>query len=330
LYNDNDTNHALNSRLLQRVLLGDTIRDGVEPPQALIPDVVLSGYVHSVHSGAGLGKTFLMLWLALQVIQRGLPVALFDLENGRRMISERLSQLGGDPEKLDDLLHYYPFPEVGLDARSRAEYKALLDETRPALVLMDSWIELLAGAGLDENSSTDVAAWAMAYCKPARERGIAVVLLDHVSHAGGHARGSTRKKDYLDVQWALRNPNPFDRDRVGRITLHRQKDRTGSLPESVGFNVGGGESRFLFERAVTVERPGPADELHPSERLTLEALQEFGVSGATDRQWREAASFGKVSKSSYYRAKNTLLETHRAHRDGEIFTADLPEPEIAP
>jgi hypothetical protein len=43
------------------------------------------------------------------------------------------------------------------------EFEELLEEIKPALVVIDSWINCISAAGLDENSSTDIARWSDAY-----------------------------------------------------------------------------------------------------------------------------------------------------------------------
>ena len=45
--------------LRDRVLLGKIMREGVEPPEELVQDVLLAGKVHSLYSAASTGKTFL-------------------------------------------------------------------------------------------------------------------------------------------------------------------------------------------------------------------------------------------------------------------------------
>ena len=49
------------------------IRDGVEPPAVLVPDVLLESSPRHLQ-WVGIGKAFLMLWLILRVLARGAPV----------------------------------------------------------------------------------------------------------------------------------------------------------------------------------------------------------------------------------------------------------------
>jgi hypothetical protein len=121
-----------------RVMLGQVIRDGVEPPETLVDDVLLAGKAHSIYGPPGLGKTFLMLWLILEVVKRGESTVLFDAENGVRPIAERLKQLGADAALLDERVHYFPYPSLTISEEARRAYVALLERVRPALVCFDS------------------------------------------------------------------------------------------------------------------------------------------------------------------------------------------------
>jgi len=208
---------------------------------------------------------------------------------------------------------------------------------KPALVVFDSLIGFLAANGLDENSSNDVSTWATHYAHPARSRGITVLLLDHVPKEGVSSRGSSRKRDEVDVMWALRNPLPFDRDTVGRIVIHREKDREGWLPDNVGFSVGGGEDGFVFARSLaTIEAKGD-DGLTKSARITLEALGSLEEKGATTAEWEKAASGMGVSRTSFYRAKRSegvksriFLQNGRYYLKGATGAKQVPRDHMAP
>jgi AAA domain len=309
-----------------RVLLREGMERGVEPPEELEPGVFLRGRVHWIYAPAGVGKSWLALWAIKRCLDRRQPVAYFDAENGHRIVSERMATLGVDPERVDDLLHYFPFPHLSTEAHIAADYQVLLDEGKPALVVFDSLVNFLSSAGLEENSNDDLVKWATAFTRPARERDIAVVVLDHVPHEGDHARGASRKRDEADVMWALRCPIPFDRDTVGRLVLRRDKDREAWLPDKVGFSVGGTGSDFIFRRSAgTIEERDPEDGLTDTERKTLDAIREdFGDRGATAKEWRRAALKRGVSDSSFWRAKRTVTPPKKeglvtVENDGRFF-----------
>jgi AAA domain len=293
----------------ERIDLGEPIESGIEPPEMLVEDELYAGRVHCIYSAGGTGKTFKALQLVKKVIDQNKPVLLLDLENGTRIVSERLRDLGAKAEQARQHLYYYPFPSMPLSDDASAEFEELLEEIKPALVVIDSWINCISAAGLDENSSTDIARWTDAYPQRARVRGIASLLLDHVPKEGNTARGSGRKLDYVDAMWELRNPQKFDRETVGRIDMHLRKDREGWLPRALTFSVGTGDEGFIFRRSAgTVESADEATGLLPSDRTTLEALRGLGGMGAFDKEWREEAMARGLGRTTYYRSRGTLLE----------------------
>jgi hypothetical protein len=293
----------------ERIDLGEPIESGIEPPEMLVSEELYVGRVHCIYSAGGTGKTFKALQLVKKVIDQGKPVLLMDLENGVRIVSERLRDLGTKADQVRQHLYYYPFPSMPLSDDASSEFEELLEEIRPSLVVIDSWINCISAAGLDENSSTDIARWTDAYPQRARARGVAVLLLDHVPKEGNTARGSGRKLDYVDAMWELRNPQKFDRETVGRIDMHLRKDREGWLPRALTFSVGAGEDGFIFKRSAgTVESVDEATGLLPSDRTTLEALQALGSMGAFDKEWREETMARGPSRTTYYRSRGTLVE----------------------
>jgi putative DNA primase/helicase len=308
----------------ERIDLGEPISSGMEPPDMLVPEELYTGRVHCIYSAGGTGKTFKALWLIKKAIDQGKPVLLLDLENGTRIISDRLRDLGAEAEQVRRYLYYYPFPSMPLTDDASAEFEELLEEIRPTLVVVDSWINCLSAAGLDENSATDIAQWAEAYPQRARVRGIACLLLDHVPKEGGSARGSGRKLDYVDVMWELRNPQKFDRQTVGRIDMHLRKDREGWLPKVLTFSVGGGEEGFVFKQSAGTVEPIDEDGLSASERATLEGLKVFGGAGAFDKEWREETLARGLSRATYYRCRETLMRLGFVDQVDNRFFTKIP------
>lgn len=320
---------ANSSTLLKdRVLLRQGIEEGVGPPEELEPDILLRGKVHHLFSGSGLGKTFYSLWQAKQCVEREEPVIYLDNENGLRTVSERLSILGVDTSLVDENLFYVPSSSMTMSREDAKSYVALLEEVDPALVVFDSWVNFLASAGLDENSNTDIARWAMAYTHPARDRGIAVLLLDHVPHEGSRARGATRKKDEADVQWRLHRSRPFDRGSVGEIRLILEKDREGWLPPSIAFEVGSTLDGFIFERKGTTPQ-ARGDDLTNNQQKALKSIASFRKTGA---RYTEVAKASDVKGSTLDRALNLLCNLGLVQKtDGRYYLTSNPhEPSSDP
>src|SRR5215216_663518 len=308
----------------ERIDLGEPIESGIEPPEMLVAEELYAGRVHCIYSAGGTGKTFKALQLVKKVIDQGKPVLLLDLENGVRIISERLRDLGAKADQVRQHLYYYPFPSMPLSDDASTEFEELLEEIKPALVVIDSWINCISAAGLDENSSTDIARWTDAYPQRARVRGVAVLLLDHVPKEGNTARGSGRKLDYVDAMWELRNPQKFDRETVGRIDMHLRKDREGWLPRALTFSVGVGEDGFIFKRSAGTVEPIDEEGLSKSERTTLEALRALGNMGAFDKDWREETIAAGLSRATYYRCRETLVRLDFVEQVMNKFFVKIP------
>ncbi len=290
-----------------RVDLGAVLLNGVEPPRELVEGVVLEGRSHVIYSGPGLGKTFIMLWIILRVLERGAPVLLYDKENMARIMGERLKALGADPATLSRLLHYYPDPSLPATEEGQRIYEARLDRIKPALVCFDSWIGFLAGNGLDENASNDIATFAAHYIHPARSRGIATLMLDHVPKDGTGARGSGRKKDEVDVMWNLRPVQSFDRERTGQISLRREKDREGWLPKDVVFSIGGNATGgFVCARSAGTIEVADSDGFTPSERKAMQALDPFTATGVRANEWVAAMEKLEVKNRTAWNAVSSL------------------------
>lgn len=285
------TNHAAP----EPFAFSDLATAPTDPPEMLVPGIVVRGLVHSIYAAAGTGKTWTALYAVARTVERGEKVVYVDKENGPRLMRERLTLMGIDLAACGHLIRYAPFPNAGLDRETVAAWAAILDRERPALVVFDSWVGFLASCGLDENSAVDIAAWSEAYAAPARSRGIAVLILDHVPKAAGPktARGSSRKLDYVDVQFE-QTSNTFDRDRMGQVKLSKRKDREAWLPSMQVFDVGGKRggvdgSRITRDTFVfrPIDDPFEADspDLTSGERTTLDAL----VDGMSYAEWRKAA-----------------------------------------
>lgn len=311
----------------ERVLLGEIIRQGINPPEELVEGILLKGKVHQVFAAPGCGKSWLALFLTMKLINQGKPVLYLDTENGPNIIAERLKTLGAEEEKLDEYLTYYYSPNLPMTAEGAEAYVQFLEELDPALVVFDSWVNFLSGAGLDENVSSDIAKWSLNFCRPPRDRGITVLLLDHVPKEGSNARGSGRKKEEMDVQWQLKNIKSFDRNTMGEIKLIREKDREGWLPKSVRFSVGGMEEGFAFEGLDEFDAITKISDLKPNEKKICKVLKDnIGDEGATSSEWQKACEEVEgVPRSSFFTAKKNLVKGEHYFVEGDRFYPQVPQ-----
>ena len=315
---DNEGGEEALPRLLDGSMpLADKIAHGVEPPDELEPGVLLKAAVHVLFSGAGTGKSWFALWLALQAMKRQERVLYLDYENGVRIVTERFAELGADPEKIDEYVTYFPEPGIIGTGAGKAEWEALLDHLEPDLILIDGWASSLAESDLDENEASDIEIYNRAIFAPARSRGATVVMFDHPGHDHERPRGSSRKKQAVDVMWALNTFKKFDRNTVGATAMLRKKDREAWLPETVTFSLGGSDEGFVFKKSAGTFEDFGDDGLRPSERKALDALVRLvvrlGADGETvgvpSSEWQSHCESQKiVSRASFFRAQKNLID----------------------
>ncbi len=302
-------NDVKKDTLSGRVLLAHGIREGIPEPPVFEPDILLKGVAHHFFAEAGSAKTWLALWLTVQAIRRGERVLYLDAENGRRTISERLELLGVNTDRLDEVLHYYSYPNLDSRAESVQGYLDKLDDYRPELIVFDSWVNFLSACGMSEDSNTDVTNWSIKFLHPANLRGITTIILDHVGHADKtRHRAAMRKRDEVQVQWALNNTEKFNRKNVGRVVLVNKKDREGWLPEKVAFKMGGSKP-FTCER-TDVPRMTKTKDFTGKTKLAVDFIKEQGDKGCS---WSQLVDLvGSKSTANYVLDK---LQDHVSRSD---------------
>jgi Bifunctional DNA primase/polymerase, N-terminal/AAA domain len=329
-----DEGEETNPLLAGRVDLGAAMSRGIDPPDELEPDILLSGKIHHLFGPSESGKTIIALWMVKRRIEARERVVLFDAENGPRTISERLKQMGVDPKLVSEYLIYLPFPDLTLGERGRQDFYSMLDRVKPVLIIFDSWASFLSSAGFSENENSEIEHWDNAITKKAKDRGIASAILDHTPHDLDRSRGGARKKEVADVQWQVKKTQDFDRDCVGEVLLIQHKDREGWLPPTVKFSVGGSLGELICARSAgTFEDASGADGMTPRERKVLDTLcEEFALTGARQAEWQRATNARGVSRMTHYRAVKKLVspEVSSAHRVRRVndtyYPPERPDP----
>ena len=119
-------------------------------------------------------------------------------------LHERLADMGFGPS--DDLsrLHYLSLPSIPpLDTPEGGAFLvALVEATGARLVVIDTTSRVISGK---ENDADTVTALARNSLFPLKARGVAVARLDHEGKDSERgARGSSAKRDDVDVQWRLK------------------------------------------------------------------------------------------------------------------------------
>jgi RecA-family ATPase len=211
--------------------------DQVVPAEPVIPGLLNKGESGSLVGQAEAGKSLLMSEVsvasALGESVLGHPprdpiaVMYIDMENPEAELADRLRRMGHAPAELaGHPLFYFSFPDLPpLDTTEGGRRLALAAEQyEPQLIVLDTISRLVEG----KEDSADT--WRNLYnytMVPLRRQGRTVLRLDHQGHdASKGARGSSAKRDDVDVAWIMKRTG-------NNVTLIRDKGRGLSHPEKI-------------------------------------------------------------------------------------------------
>lgn len=199
----------------------------------------IPGKINTLFGQSGGGKTFFMLHVMKEEIDKGNDVAYVDYEDSPETAIQRLRQLGStDQEILDHLLYIQPSEKWS--PRAEQQLQQSLNSRKVSLVVIDSVGESIANDGYNPNDDKEVVHWfdgAVSYFS--KTVGAAVVLLDHVTKANtknrdvDHAAGSQRKRARIDgTAYSLHVITPSSRHKDGEFEFVCRKDRNGWRDEN--------------------------------------------------------------------------------------------------
>ena len=268
--------------------------DQVMPTEPVIPELLNVGESGSLVAQAGAGKSLLMLEisvaLALGESVLGTPardpitVMYIDMENPQAELADRLRRMGRAPAKLSGHpLLYFSFPNLPpLDTEDGGWTMAVeAEKFEPHLIVFDTISRLVEG----KEDSADT--WRNLYNRtmvPLRRQGRTVLRLDHQGHDSSKgARGSSAKRDDVDVAWIMRRNG-------NEVTLIRDKGRGLSHPEKVVLR-----RHATPKLHLPVIRDGKQGEC-------IEALERLDVSLTATRD--EAA---RILRDNGYQFRNDLI-----------------------
>jgi len=306
-----DMRHA--EGLEGRELLWPVIKDGAPPERWVIKPVLVPGRVHLLYGEPESGKTVLGLSWVLLMVEMGLPVLIVDEESGIVALATMLEAMGAD-ERVDELVHYFPFPSIDLE--SVDALVAYADEVRPAVVIFDSLTDMLTIAGLDENSGPEVTKWMKGVAErlSRAEYEPAVLLIDHITKDALNTKysiGSRAKKAKADVAWEVRKLAEFDKTKTAKVELHRHKNRPGYLPKSMAYTVGGEDGR-LIARPFDVLQDGITSLSPGAHRV----LMELGDGPLQNKEIAERTGYSKTAVNNFTRDLITAGRLERVKKNG--------------
>lgn len=189
-------------------------------------------------------------------------VLIMDGEMGAKAVAERLRGLGLDPDTAHARVTH-----VNLSAVGQGQWADFVVWARAmcfALVIWDPIVHHLAGAGLNEDSNSDVQLWITKVVNPLLSGGATVVGVDHLAKNGdsnGYARGASAKKASSRLVYEFKKDNGarFDRDTLGEVLVALVKNSDAALIPAERIVVLGGQEqtdKFILrvsERAPSVQ-----------------------------------------------------------------------------
>ncbi len=182
-------------------------------------------------------KTWISLGICAEEIRAGYGALFVDMEDQPATAVDRLLALGLTAKEISEGFLYVQPEEPFTDGAQSVLYEHLDNAPRDIrFAVVDSMTEALMHYGGDPDKSTAVANFYHSLPdRLAKERGIAVVTIDHVPKnagkgASGWAIGSQHKISGLSgAAYAFDATDRFGRGMVGEVTVNLTKDRIGYL-----------------------------------------------------------------------------------------------------
>lgn len=194
------------------------------------PAIIYPGRIHSFHGEAESLKTWAAYCATAEAIQAGRTVIWIDLEDSDETAIARLQALGLTADQILTSFAYLRPDEPLTDHLIADQLVAQLD---PAVVIIDSFNELLALQGLDPYNSVEITK-AHQLIRRFTRNGAAAIIIDHVTKdqntRGRWAIGSERKLSGLDgAAYTYETRAAFGHGRHGIARITCTKDRPGRV-----------------------------------------------------------------------------------------------------
>ncbi len=229
-----------------------------QPPEALIDGLLYRTAGTIISAEPGKGKTIHALCITAQLVKQGRKVLYLDFGGGLSWtglyLDAALRGVGLEAAPAGHLLYYSPGDVeadtglLGVPSNIEGLKDWIFDhvvEHEIDLVVVDSLGQAMLG---DMNSAQDVTAALAGALNPARKANAAVLVLDHNTKASSKSKagsrgpmGSQQKRAWARVvvdleskhalgetHWRLNKTNagPWERDRVTRVYIEQNDDKT--------------------------------------------------------------------------------------------------------
>jgi len=309
-------------RLPEIDLAGALLTDQIAKPSELIEGVLHSGTKAVLASGSKVGKTWILLDLAIAVAT-GTPflkfktekkkVLFINFEIRREFIADRLKIIQHQ-KKQTDLSNLGIWNLRGQTTDFESLTESIIEHASQgnySLIILDPIYKAMVGKS--ENTASSVGTLCNQIERIVEATGAAVIFAHH------YAKGNAAKKNQID---RMSGSGVFARDADSIITLTEHAEKDCYSVEMTLRNLAP-QSPFVIQwnYPVMVERPdlSPADfksdEAEADEFEPLVSL--LNDSPLTTAEWLEAAMEIGYSRASFFRDKGVLVEKGCVQIKGE-------------
>jgi hypothetical protein len=300
----------------------------IPPDPPAIAGLLYEGKRHVASGPQESAKTLIAYSLLVLALRAGNPVAIVDLEMGPVATRRMLSDLGAEPAELAAIHYTEPngAPTTG-DIRALEQHGA-------RYVLIDAAAGAFDISGLDDNSRKDAEAWARQWVQPLFQRGIATIVLDHVTKnaetRGKYAIGSERKTGGADVHLGFEALKTLTRGGTGLVKVTAHKDRGAYMQRPTVAMIELSSDALTHAVTVTVKPPetmadGPIQHTIYAERVSR-ALEANDGQPMSQVQLEEAVEGGRdyvrQAAAELVQAGYATVET--GARNAKLFTLTKP------
>lgn len=237
------------------------------------------------------GKTWVACHAIEQAVNAGGRATIIDLEDSETGTIARLLAIGLTRDQIDTQVAYinpdepfHPVLPTGIDL---AEHLATW---APELVILDGFNAAMTLQGLDLKDNKDATVFMQTVLKPIAKAGPTVVYIDHTpkdkEHGTNGGIGAQAKRAMTTgCTLAVEPIKPFGKGQNGRLRLHVDKDRLGSVR---GVSAPGKSTHWYGDLVFTS---------HPDGTVTLEvtAPDTYDVDQREARPFRPTAYMDRVS-----------------------------------
>jgi GNAT superfamily N-acetyltransferase len=278
----------------------------IEPRPAIGPTVggvglIYPGKRHVFSGPPESAKTLAAYAVALEEVRLGGNVLLIDFEMGRWDARDRLREMGATDADLERM--FYVEPET---PASEEIVEDLVSRWTFSLVVIDAAAGAYSLQALDDNKRADVEAFARIYVRSFWLRGIATILLDHVTKnadaRGRFAIGSERKIGGADVHLGFEPVLPIRRGGRGLYRIVTHKDRLGHLPRPRAAELEFRSDPETHALSWTFRAPDPAADAAAWRPTNLMEKVSRYLEGASDAPTRNEIERNVPGTARYVRA----------------------------